>query len=74
MSNERTPIAPPPTLYQFLEARAGVEFASLLLMLPLLRLSARAGEERPVIVLPGFMANDTSTWCCAVFSKTSATL
>jgi len=62
MSSERNSIAPPPMLYQFLEARAGAEFASLMLMLPLLRMSAPRGEDRPVIVLPGFMANDTSTW------------
>jgi pimeloyl-ACP methyl ester carboxylesterase len=49
-------------LYQFLEARAGAEFASLMLMLPLLRMSAPRGAGRPVIVLPGFMANDNSTW------------
>ena len=55
-------IAPPPMLYQFLEARAGVEFAALMLMLPLLRMSAPRGNDRPVIVLPGFMADDNSTW------------
>ncbi len=49
-------------LFQFLEARAGAEFASLMLMLPLLRMNAPRGEDRPVVVLPGFMANDTSTW------------
>lgn len=49
-------------LYQFLEARAGAEFASLLLMLPLLRISAPRGDDRPVIVLPGFLADDNSTW------------
>ncbi len=58
MSTDHDSIAPPPMLYQFLEARAGAEFASLMLMLPLLRMSAPRGDERPVIVLPGFMAND----------------
>jgi pimeloyl-ACP methyl ester carboxylesterase len=62
MPTERDYIAPPPLLYQFLEARAGAEFASLLLALPLLRMSAPRGADQPVIVLPGFMANDTSTW------------
>jgi pimeloyl-ACP methyl ester carboxylesterase len=62
MPTNREFIAPPPMLYQFLEARAGAEFASLMLMLPLLRMTAPRGDERPVIVLPGFMANDTSTW------------
>lgn len=62
MPTDRESIAPPPLLYQFLEARAGAEFASLLLLLPLLRLNAPRGNERPVIVMPGFMANDSSTW------------
>ena len=62
MPTNREFIAPPPMLFQFLEARAGAEFASLMLMLPLLRMSAARGEERPVIVLPGFMASDSSTW------------
>jgi pimeloyl-ACP methyl ester carboxylesterase len=61
--NERPePIAPPPLLYQFLEARAGAEFAALALMMPLLRLHAPRGDDRPVMVLPGFMADDNSTW------------
>jgi pimeloyl-ACP methyl ester carboxylesterase len=58
----RESIAPPPLLYQFLEARAGMEFAALLLMLPLLRANAPKGSDRPVLVLPGFMADDNSTW------------
>ncbi len=62
MTTERESIAPPPMLYQMLEARAGAEFAALMLKLPLLRMGAPRGNERPVIVLPGFMANDNSTW------------
>lgn len=62
MNDHRESIAPPPLLYQFLEARAGVEFAALMLMLPMLRMSAPRGNDRPVIVLPGFMADDNSTW------------
>ncbi len=62
MSTDHESIAPPPMLHQFLEARAGGEFASLMLMLPLLRMNAPRGNERPVIVLPGFGANDNSTW------------
>lgn len=58
----RETIAPPPPLYQFLEARAGMEFAALLLMLPLLRRSAPKGAGQPVLVLPGFMADDNATW------------
>jgi pimeloyl-ACP methyl ester carboxylesterase len=62
MNAPHEPITPPPLLYQFLEARAGAEFAALMLMLPLLRMSAPRGNDRPVIVLPGFMADDNSTW------------
>ncbi len=62
MTTNHESIAPPPMLHQFLEARAGAEFASLMLMLPLLRMGAPRGNGRPVIVLPGFMANDDSTW------------
>jgi pimeloyl-ACP methyl ester carboxylesterase len=62
MNAPHEPITPPPLLYQFLEARAGAEFAALMLMLPLLRMNAPRGNDRPVIVLPGFMADDNSTW------------
>ena len=72
MRTDHTPIAPPPMLHQFLEARAGAEFASLMLMLPLLRMNAPRGNDRPVIVLPGFMANDNSTWVLRRFLEDSA--
>ena len=62
MTGQHESIAPPPMLYQFLEARAGAEFATLMLMLPLLRMNAPRGNDRPVIVLPGFMADANSTW------------
>lgn len=62
MNGQKESIAPPPMLYQFLEARATAEFAALMLMLPLLRMNAPRGNDRPVIVLPGFMADDNSTW------------
>ena len=44
-----------------LEGRAGVEATSLMLQLPLLRLKAKRGQGQPVLVLPGFMTDDTST-------------
>jgi pimeloyl-ACP methyl ester carboxylesterase len=44
-----------------LEGRAGVEATSLMLQLPLLRLQAKRGQGQPVLVLPGFMTDDTST-------------
>lgn len=54
-------ISPPSPLLGLLEGRAGIEAGILLLQLPLLRLQARKGEGEPVIVLPGFMADDMST-------------
>jgi pimeloyl-ACP methyl ester carboxylesterase len=44
-----------------MEGRAIVEAGQLLVMLPLLRLHARKGAGEPVMVLPGFMADDRST-------------
>ena len=48
-------------LLRMLEGRAGVEATSLMLQLPLLRLQAKRGQGQPVLVLPGFMTDDTST-------------
>ncbi len=44
-----------------LEGRAIAEAGQLLLSLPLLRLQAKRGRGEPVMVLPGFMADDRST-------------
>ena len=44
-----------------LEGRVVAETSALLLSLPLLRLHAKRGSGEPVIVLPGFMADDRST-------------
>lgn len=38
------------------------EAGQLLVQLPMLRLLARRGEGEPVLVLPGFMADDASTY------------
>ena len=54
-------ITPPSALLGMLEGRAGIEAGMLLLQLPLLRLQAKKGSGEPLIVLPGFMADDTST-------------
>jgi pimeloyl-ACP methyl ester carboxylesterase len=43
-----------------LEARAGLELAGLFAALPFLRLAPR-GDGHPVLVLPGWLADDTST-------------
>jgi triacylglycerol esterase/lipase EstA (alpha/beta hydrolase family) len=54
-------IAPPSMLLRMLEGRAGIEASQLMLQLPLLRLQAKRGQGEPIIVLPGFMADDNST-------------
>ncbi len=54
-------LTPPSMMLRMLEGRVGVEAGQLLLQLPLLRLQARRGHGEPVIVLPGFMADDNST-------------
>ncbi|MFT7687396.1 MAG: triacylglycerol esterase/lipase EstA (alpha/beta hydrolase family) [Candidatus Azotimanducaceae bacterium] len=54
-------ITPPSALLRMLEGRAGIEAGILLLQLPLLKLQAKKGHGEPIIVLPGFMADDTST-------------
>lgn len=48
-------------MLQMLEGRIGLEASQLILQLPMLRLSAKRGQGEPVIVLPGFMADDNST-------------
>jgi len=60
-------IAPPSAALQFLEARAGAEYATLLLRLPILRMQAPRGHGEPVMVLPGFMTDDGSTWLLRTF-------
>src|SRR5436309_15059581 len=51
---------PPSPALLALEGRAWLEFASLLPALPLLG-RAPAGDGHPVLVLPGWLANDLST-------------
>ncbi|HIL95447.1 MAG TPA: hypothetical protein EYG51_05940 [Pseudomonadales bacterium] len=58
MSSE---ISSPGMLLRMLEGRAGIEASYLLLRLPLLRLQSKRGHGEPVLVHPGFMADDTST-------------
>jgi len=57
----RDDIAPPPRWHTLLEGRVGAEASALMLQLPMLRMMLPAGQG-PVMVLPGFMADDTSTW------------
>lgn len=62
-------ISSPGMLLRMLEGRAGIEGSYLLLRLPLLRLQSKRGHGEPVLVLPGFMADDTSTLVLRHFLK-----
>jgi pimeloyl-ACP methyl ester carboxylesterase len=55
--------ADPPALYLYLTdiPRAGIEYGQLLTVLPLQRLLP-VGDGHPVLVLPGLLAGDGSTW------------
>ena len=55
-------IPPPSALLQMLEARALPEASMLMAQLPLLRLQAPKGNGEAVMVLPGYMTSDASTW------------
>lgn len=54
-------IDPPGVVLRMMEGRAALEAGGLMLALPVLRLQARRGNGEPVMVLPGFMADDNST-------------
>ena len=54
-------IAPPPRFHQLLEGRVGAEISALMMQLPLLRCRVPKGQGR-VMVLPGFMTDDSITW------------
>lgn len=56
-----TGIQPPSPFEQLLEGRVAFETAALLAQLPILGLQVPQGSG-PVMVLPGFMADDASTW------------
>ena len=60
MVNEREPSTPPSLLLQLMESRAVFELGAVAAASPLLRAVGR-GDEHPVLVLPGFMASDSST-------------
>ena len=59
MSNDE--ITPPPGWHSLLEGRVGAEASALMLQLPMLRMTVPRGSG-PVMVLPGFMTDDSSTW------------
>jgi pimeloyl-ACP methyl ester carboxylesterase len=56
----RRAIRPPPKRFAALEQRSMYELSTFLAASPLLR-AIRSGESRPVLVLPGFGADDAST-------------
>src|SRR5882724_4087760 len=64
--NER--ILPPSPVLLALEGRAWLEFAALVPALPLLARAPR-GDGHPVLVLPGWLANDRSTWALRRFLR-----
>ncbi len=54
-------IAPPAQLHTLMEGRAGLELTQLMWALPMLRMRVPKGAGH-VLVLPGFMNDDTITW------------
>ncbi len=64
--NER--ILPPSPALLALEGRAWLEFAALVPALPLLARAPR-GDGHPVLVLPGWLASDRSTWALRRFLR-----
>ncbi|MCZ6503785.1 MAG: alpha/beta hydrolase [Gammaproteobacteria bacterium] len=60
-------ITPPGPMLRMLEGRASAEAAQLMLSMPLIRLQAKRGNGEPVVVLPGFMADDNSTFVLRQF-------
>src|SRR2546428_812892 len=61
-------ILPPSPVLLALEGRAWLEFAALVPALPLLARAPR-GDGHPVLVLPGWLANDRSTWALRPFLR-----
>ena len=59
-ARRRAPVQAPSQLLQWLEQRAGFELSAAIASSPLLRCIGR-GDRHPVLVLPGFIADDTST-------------
>lgn len=60
MGDERNPAEPPSLMLRLMESRAVFELGAAAAASPFLRAIGR-GDQHPVLVLPGFMASDTST-------------
>ncbi len=61
MATRHSYVGTPRLLHQLLEPRAFLEMATLPLHLPLLAWTPR-GDGHPVLLLPGFMADEASLW------------
>jgi pimeloyl-ACP methyl ester carboxylesterase len=61
MVDAARPIGPPSRLALLGEARVALEWAAMRVSLPLLRRSAPRGDGGPVLVAPGFAADDSWT-------------
>ncbi len=68
MSIATDPAAPPSRELLLLEVRAVFELGAYFALYPLLRMAPR-GDGHPVLVLPGFLASDTSTQPLRAFLK-----
>ena len=68
MPGRTDPNAPPSRELLLLEVRAVFELGAFFALAPLLRTAPR-GDGHPVLVLPGFMASDTSTQPLRAFLK-----
>src|SRR5262245_20031716 len=60
MGSDHRPITAPSRWLQFIEGRAFFEFSAFLASSPVLSALGR-GDGHPVLVVPGFMAGDSST-------------
>jgi len=58
---DHLPIRPPSPMLMALEGRAVLEWSSLAVSWPILK-RAPIGDGHPILVLPGLIANDASTW------------
>lgn len=68
MTGAEEELAPPPLIWQLLEARALAELGAMAWMYPWLRRAPR-GDGHPVLVLPGFLASGSSTFPLRSFLK-----
>lgn len=66
---DHLPMRAPSLVLMALEGRALFEWSSLALSWPILK-RAPAGDGHPVLVLPGLIANDASTWALRRYLKT----